>query len=99
MFVHSLFWKESYLCRRLNAVQMKRKSKRSKGNTKVWLTVLVALAVCYVFGTAWFCVITDSGVAAAMSACVLPFIPGDIIKMAVALIICPEIKKSLKSAF
>ena len=32
-------------------------------------------------------------------ACVLPFIPGDIIKMAVALIICPEIKKSLKSAF
>ena len=64
-----------------------------------FLAMLLGTAVCYVFGTAWFCVITDSGVAAAMSACVLPFIPGDIIKMAVSFIICPEIKKSLKSAF
>ena len=50
MFVHSLFWKESYLCPWIKRCTMKRKSKRSKGNTKVWLTVLVALAVCYVFG-------------------------------------------------
>ena len=47
-----------------------------------FLAMTLGTAVCYVFGTAWFCVITDSGVAAAMSACVLPFIPGDIIKMA-----------------
>lgn len=61
--------------------------------------MVVGTAVCYVFGTAWFCVLMDSTVAAALSTCVIPFIPGDILKMIAALAVGPAVKKSLKSAF
>lgn len=62
-----------------------------------FLAMLLGTAVCYAFGTAWFCVITESGVAAAMGTCVLPFIPGDIIKMIAVLATGPVIKKSIKT--
>lgn len=60
-----------------------------------FLAMVVGTAICYVFGTVWFCVVMDSTAAAALAACVFPFIPGDIIKMLIALNLGPVIKKRL----
>ncbi len=38
-------------------------------------------ALLYVCGTAWFCAVTGTGAAGALSVCVLPFLPGDVLKI------------------
>ncbi|MBR6223995.1 MAG: biotin transporter BioY [Lachnospiraceae bacterium] len=50
----------------------------------------------YSFGCLWFVFLGDgSTLAAAISLCVLPFIPGDIAKIAVTFAVCPALKKRL----
>ena len=61
-----------------------------------FLSMLLGTAVCYAFGTVWFCAVMGTDMAAALGACVLPFIPGDMIKMLLALKICPLIQKRLR---
>ncbi|MEG2537832.1 MAG: biotin transporter BioY [Hydrogenoanaerobacterium sp.] len=51
---------------------------------KLVLGMALGTALCYAFGTAWFIVLTGKGLAAALLACVLPFLPGDAIKIALA---------------
>lgn len=63
-----------------------------------FVAMVLGTAVCYALGTAWFCVIMDSGVAAALGMCVFPFIPGDIAKIVIALIVGPVLRKRLHSA-
>ena len=49
-----------------------------------------------IIGTAiWFCVQAGYTVSAALAVCVIPFIPADLIKMVIAMIIGPEIRKRL----
>ena len=49
-------------------------------------TLLVAgTAVLYIFGTAWYMIFSGNPLSAALTACVIPFIPGDLIKIAVAM--------------
>ena len=60
--------------------------------------MLVGTAVCYAFGTAWFCVQAGYAVGAALGLCVFPFIPGDLVKMAVALTAGPMIRSRLEKA-
>ena len=60
--------------------------------------VAAGTAVCYAFGTAWFCVLMDSTPLAALSLCVFPFIPGDLAKMAVAMAVGPLIRRRLVQA-
>lgn len=62
-----------------------------------FLAMLLGTAVLYAFGTSWFCLIMESSVLAALGTCVIPFIPGDIIKMLIAILICPSIKNRLRS--
>lgn len=59
------------------------------------LGMLLGTAVCYLLGTAWFCVVMDTTVGAAMGLCVIPFIPGDIIKMIIAMLLGPLLRKRL----
>lgn len=71
---------------------------------KVWVYVLsmvLGIAVCYAFGTAWFMVIYTRDVeaislAGALGMCVTPFIIPDIIKIAVATLICTRLNKYVK---
>jgi len=56
---------------------------------------LPALAVCYAFGTAWFMVTTGVGLVESLVMCVLPFIPGDVLKIIAAAVIIRALKKSL----
>ena len=54
-----------------------------------WIQILgmiVGTAICYAFGTAWFCIQAGYTVSAALAVCVIPFIPADLIKMVIAMI-------------
>lgn len=59
----------------------------------------LGLAVCYAFGTIWFLKVYTSGpmdLATALSKCVIPFIPLDLCKLALALLLSRRVKKFLK---
>lgn len=63
------------------------------------LVSAAATAVLYVVGTVWFLqVMTDTTLAAALSMCVLPFIPGDLAKIIIAAIFSPMIRGRLQQA-
>ena len=49
--------------------------------------MLIGTAIAYAFGTMWFCYSTGTGLGAAMALCVIPFIPGDLIKIAIAAVV------------
>lgn len=68
---------------------------------KKWIQILgmiVGTAVCYAFGTAWFCFQSGMSVSAALAICVIPFISGDLIKMVIAMIIGPMVRKRVGTA-
>ena len=60
------------------------------------MAVIAGTAVCYAFGTAWFCISASYTVGAALTVCVIPFIPADLIKMVIAMLLGPEIKKRIR---
>ena len=55
-------------------------------------------AALYILGTAWFMVQTGNGLAAALGLCVLPFLPGDAIKIVAATLISKPIRNAIKNA-
>ena len=59
------------------------------------LGMIVGTAICYAFGTAWFCFQSGYTVGAALAVCVIPFIPADLCKMIIAMIIGPMVRKRL----
>lgn len=76
-----------------------------KGRAGVALTLAVqfigmaaATAVLYAFGTAWYCVQAGVDLQKALAACVLPFIPWDLVKMAAALIVGMPVRRRLERA-
>ena len=62
------------------------------------LGMVLGTAVCYALGTAWFCFSTNTGVMAALWMCVIPFIVGDLVKMALAMTMGPMIRGRLEKA-
>ena len=62
------------------------------------LGMILGTAVCYIFGTAWLAYEAHMNFKAALWAGVIPFIPGDLIKMVLAMIAGPVLKKSLNKA-
>ena len=62
------------------------------------LGMVLATAVLYAFGTAWYCVQAGVGLQEALAACVLPFIPFDLIKMTAALLIGVPVRRRLEQA-
>ena len=64
------------------------------------ISLLIGLAFCYAFGTAWFIVVYGResgpiGLGAALSMCVVPFILPDLAKMAIAFLLSQKLKKPL----
>ncbi len=60
------------------------------------LALLIGTALLYVCGVAWFVLSTDVTLWAAIIACVLPFLPGDIVKMVAAVSLACPVKKALQ---
>ena len=52
-------------------------------------------AALYLIGTAWFILQTKNTLAAAMGMCVIPFLPGDAIKMAAASLLAQPVRRAL----
>lgn len=53
-----------------------------------------ALAICYLFGTSWFCYLTGNDFSKGLSLCVLPFIAADLLKAAAAITLCIGLNKT-----
>jgi biotin transport system substrate-specific component len=49
-------------------------------------------AVLYLCGLAWFMISTGSALGASLMACVVPFLPGDAIKIALVTVIAPKLR-------
>lgn len=60
--------------------------------------MILGVAVCYTFGTIWLAYQAQMTAEAALMAGVIPFIPFDIIKIIIALILGTQIRKALKKA-
>ncbi len=66
------------------------------------LALLLGQIICYIFGTAWYMIqqeltFTVAATVSALSACVIPFIPGDVIKIIIAIIIGTPLRSTLRS--
>lgn len=69
--------------------------------TKLYLHVLamvIGLIGCYALGTAWFCHLSDMSVREALAVCVIPFIPFDLMKIALCTVLGVAVKRALKAA-
>jgi biotin transport system substrate-specific component len=62
------------------------------------LGILVGLAITYLFGTVWYCFQAGIGFVEALGMCVIPFLPGDALKIIIAAILGPMLKKYLHRA-
>lgn len=61
--------------------------------------MLIALVVCYLFGTLWYAAVYGSGLAAFKSAllvCVVPYVVPDCIKIALAAALAPRLRRYIK---
>ena len=60
--------------------------------------MIAATTVLYAFGTAWYCVQAGVDLQKALAACVFPFIPFDLAKMVIALIVGMPVRRRLERA-
>ena len=70
-----------------------------KFEKKPWMHVVgmvIGTAVCYAFGTIWLAIQASMTVEAALWAGVIPFIPADLVKIVIALIIGPQLRKAIR---
>ena len=61
------------------------------------IAMAVGVAACYVFGTIWFMVITGMSLQLSLTYCVLPFLPGDAVKIALATFLALRLRKPLQA--
>ena len=71
---------------------------RTKNRALHFIGILTGTAVCYALGTLWYCVSMESGIGAALALCVIPFIPGDLVKIVLAITVGPMIRDRLEKA-
>ena len=57
--------------------------------------MVLGTVVLYALGTVWFMKSTGMTLAASMAACVIPFLPGDVLKMVVVAILAPRLESSV----
>lgn len=72
--------------------------RRSRGVRKIAVLIgamLLGTFVLYAFGTAWYCLYSGTGVIAALTVCVVPFLIGDGVKIAVVAALTPQLEKAL----
>lgn len=64
-----------------------------------WKVMLVAMYIGWIIqygmGTAWYCIVTGAGAAAALSVCVVPFLIGDLAKTVLSIIAVNRLRKPL----
>lgn len=61
------------------------------------LSMSAGTLLCYLPGTVWFSFVSGTTLSSSISVCVLPFIPGDLIKIILAASLCLRIQKPLRA--
>jgi len=76
------------------------KAEQGRKTLKTFLLIIAmglpAMAVCYAFGTAWFMITTGMGLVESLVMCVIPFVPGDALKVVAAVVACEALRKPLR---
>ena len=62
----------------------------------MFVSMVLATAVLYILGTAWFMAQTGMTLGASLAACVIPFLPGDLIKIVAVMLVSVPIEAALK---
>ena len=60
------------------------------------LSMISGLAVCYLFGTLWFCLLTKTNLFDSVMLCVVPYLLFDAIKIAVAVLLVNRLDKIIQ---
>ena len=63
------------------------------------LAMVVGIALCYVLGTIWFMILTGNSLVVSLGYCVLPFLPGDAIKIVLASTITYRLRHSVVNVY
>ena len=74
------------------------KKERVLALTLPFLGMVLATAVLYAFGTAWYCVQAGVDIQTALDFCVFPFIPFDLMKIVLALLVGVPVRRRLEQA-
>ena len=61
--------------------------------------MVTGLLLCYIFGTIWFIIIVKCDLISALMWCVIPFLPGDAVKIALAAFLAVKLKPVLNKSF
>lgn len=64
----------------------------------LWAGLVIGAVINYAFGTVWFSIVTGATLVDGFTACVLPFIPTAVIKIILAGILGPALRKALVRA-
>ena len=59
------------------------------------LSMAAGTLACYALGTAWFMLVTNTNLVGSLTVCVLPFIPGDLIKTFLSALLVRRLQKPL----
>lgn len=62
------------------------------------VSMILALAICYLLGTAWYVISMDSTISNALALCVIPFMWADALKIAAATVLGFSVTKALRKA-
>lgn len=59
------------------------------------LALVAGTVVCYLLGTAWYVIVMKSSWIPALTACVIPFLPGDVVKILIGVLAGNRLRKAL----
>ena len=76
-----------------------RNEKGFKKYAEMIIAMLLGSVVIYVVGLTQFIFLTKMSIPASLAACMIPFIPGDVLKMVLVAIITPTLERALKIIF
>ncbi len=72
---------------------------RDKNTRSLLVAVIAGLLVCYNLGLLWFMHLTGSNLWTALMLCVIPFIPGDILKIIAASVLIKKLEPFVENAY
>ncbi|WRK51940.1 biotin transporter BioY [Coprobacillaceae bacterium CR2/5/TPMF4] len=59
------------------------------------IALIIGTAVCYLIGTLWFIYVTNTSLIPALTMCVIPFLPGDTLKIIISIILANRLNSKI----
>lgn len=76
-------------------ISFRHEKSSAASNIRLIFSFIAGLISCYTLGMCWFMLSTGANLKAGLIACVIPFIPGDALKIALAMILTQKLRKIL----